>query len=348
LTTLDDGNWRGIEQYLSHAVPKLASQMPEGKIQLGLSVYGIRTTTQQLLATGLTLKKSLKKGGHSVRLIPNQELELGSASVLHNHLTGPTGCEILIVRSGSSVIIAQTTSVQDIDSYTWRDRGRPKRDAKVGMLPPKLAQIIINLARPTTGGVILDPFCGTGVLLQEALLMGYGVYGSDLEPRMIDYSRENIAWLKSHEPWLARNIDTPNSHNNHDSTPVYLEVQDATKFQNNNSFSAVACETYLGRPFTDLPSPDILHQTIADCNLIISKFLRAIQPQLPPGARLCLAVPAWQVRPGTFKHLPLLDSLAELGYNRISFEHVRDESLVYHRADQIVARELLVVTNLAS
>ena len=80
--------------------------------------------------------------------------------------------------------------MQDIESYTKRDRERPKRDAKVGMLPPKLAQIIINLAagqlpeeklqnicdiplgepipRRLLGQTVLDPFCGTGVILQEA------------------------------------------------------------------------------------------------------------------------------------------------------------------------------------
>ena len=43
--------------------------------------------------------------------------------------------------------------------------------------------------------LLLDPFCGTGVVLQEALLMGYDVYGTDLEPRMIDYSGANLDWL---------------------------------------------------------------------------------------------------------------------------------------------------------
>jgi hypothetical protein len=36
--------------------------------------------------------------------------------------------------------------VQDIDAYAERDFERPMRDAFVGMLPPKLAQIMLNLA----------------------------------------------------------------------------------------------------------------------------------------------------------------------------------------------------------
>lgn len=64
----------------------------------------------------------------------------------------------------------RTSFVQDIESYTARDQARPMRDARVGMLPPKLAQIIINLALSNNDITeVLDPFCGTGVVLQEGI-----------------------------------------------------------------------------------------------------------------------------------------------------------------------------------
>jgi tRNA G10 N-methylase Trm11 len=340
LTTLSVTDWREIESYLVKSVPTWAELLPKGKLQLGLSAYGLRVNTDMMLATGLSLKKAIKKTGRPVRLVPNKEIELNSASILHNNLTGPTGWELLLVHCGQQTIIAQTVSVQDIDSYTIRDRERPMRDARVGMLPPKLAQIIINLAAPNKNDVVLDPFCGTGVLLQEALLMNCGVYGSDIEPRMIEYTHKNIEWLKSSEPWFARNIDVDGPGH------VFLEVQDATSFQNHDVIDVIASETYLGKPFTSLPSSEVLNQTASDCNLIIKKFLVTVRAQLARGTRLCLAVPAWQIRRGQFKHLPLLDSLRELGYNRISFEHARADDLIYFRADQIVARELLVLQKL--
>lgn len=352
ISTIDATGWREIEKALQSAIRQINTAMPEGKIQLGLSVYGFRPASNQLLATGLTLKKSLKSDGRSVRLVPNPGLELNAASVIHNHLTGSTGCELLIVRNGSQTIIAQTVHIQDIDDYAIRDRDRPKRDTKVGMLPPKLAQIIINLAtgryqnrranKSTARAAqdvqtVLDPFCGTGVVLQEAMLMGYGVYGTDIEPRMIEYSESNLNWLTT--SWTS-------------PPPRLCEIGDATDHRWGPIFNYVACESYLGRPFTTLPTPDVLRQTVSDCNLIITKFLRNLHGQLPDGARLCIAVPAWQTRPGIFTHLPLtgqssnqsVDSIKELGYNRISFEHARRDDLVYRRDDQIVARELLILT----
>lgn len=352
LTVLDTTDWDEIEKFLLGVAPGHSERMPEGKMRLGLSNIGLRVTSARLGATGLSLKKVIRKTGRNVRVVPNKSAELNAAQVLHNQLTGPTGWELVFVRDGAKTIVAQTVKAQDIEAYTKRDRGRPKRDAKVGMLPPKLAQIIINLAAgalseetltdiceipadqeiplPRLDKTLLDPFCGSGVILQEAALMGYDVYGGDLEPRMVEYARENLEWL-------AENFRLPPISNR-------LQVADATDQEYEPPLDLVASETYLGRPFTSPPAPEILAQTAADCNLIIKKFLKNLHGQIKPDTRLCLAVPAWQTAPGKFKKLPLIDQISDLGYNRVTFEHARDEELIYHRPDQVVARQLLVIT----
>ncbi|HVX23958.1 MAG TPA: methyltransferase domain-containing protein [Candidatus Saccharimonadales bacterium] len=351
LTILDTTNWSKIEKFLLDVSPGHASTMPEGKMRLGLSVIGLPLKPKQLEVTGLKLKKAIRTTGRNVRLVPNNDLELNSAQVLHNQLTGPTGWELYFLRDGEKTVVVQTVKVQDITAYTRRDRERPKRDTKVGMLPPKLAQIILNLAsgaipepqlqnicdipagqavpRTILHQTVLDPFCGTGVVLQEALLMGYDVLGSDLEPRMVDYTQANLKWLGSFT------ADLPDSYT--------VEAGDATNYEWTNPVDLVASEVYLGRPFTSAPNAEILSQTVSECNLIIKKFLQNIHSQLKPGTRLCLAVPAWRTN-GQFRHLPLIDSLSDLGYNRLSFEHLRDANLLYYREDQLVARELLVIT----
>jgi SAM-dependent methyltransferase len=353
LTELSTTNWKEVQKFLLDVSASHSERMPAGKMQLGLSVMGLNVGLKQLEATGLSLKKAIRKTGRSVRLVPNKELELNSASVLHNHLTGPTGWELVLIRDGDKTVVAQTVKVQDIDSYTMRDRGRPKRDTRVGMLPPKLAQIIINLAagqlpedklesicdipageaipRPLLNQTVLDPFCGTGVILQEAALMGYAADGTDVDKRMVDYTKINLEWLGSRQSQGS-------------SFEFKLESADATSHQWNFKFDFVASETYLGRPFTSTPQAEVLAQTVTDCNLIIKKFLKNIHEQIKPGTRLCLAVPAWQTRPNQFKTLPLIDQIDDLGYNRVSFEHVGDDDLRYYREDQIVARQLLVIT----
>lgn len=359
LTILDTTQWKDVDRFLRTVAPQYSQQMPPGKMHLGLSAYGMEVSVQQLLATGLSVKQAIRKAeGRSVRLVPNKSLELNAAQVIHNKLTGPNGWELVLIRDDSKTFVAQTIAIQDIESYTIRDRERPKRDARVGMLPPKLAQQLINLAigpaefsalRGTLSSdvcltaedsqkmhaarkvtTLLDPFCGTGVVLQEGLLMGYQVYGTDIDQRMVTYTRTNLEWLLASHHLIG--------------TDYRLEVGDATIIQWQPPVNLIAGEAYLGRPFTALPAPELMAQTVAECNLIIKKALKNLHAQLPPGTRLCLGVPAWQHKPGQFRHLPLIDQLEELGYNRIRFKYVRDEDLLYYRADQIVARQLLVMT----
>ncbi len=320
-----------IKKHLAEKVGKYSHTLPEGKLKLGISCYGLKASPAKITALGLSLKKAVKAENRSVRLVPNNENTLNSAQVLHNKLISELGLELLLVRDGANTIVAQTTNVQDIDAYTLRDRGRPMRDARVGMLPPKLAQTIINLATIDPKALdkrVLDPFCGTGVVLQEAALMGYSVYGTDLEERMIRYSRDNLNWL----------IDT------HKVTfDWYLHEGDATDTQWQQPIDIIACEGYLGRPFTSVPDNEILQKTINDCDTILKKFLANLEKQTKSGTRMCLAVPSWFVGNKNY-HLGTLDQLGDLGYNRISFVHSLDKDLIYHREGQIVGRELLVVT----
>jgi len=327
IAELHTTNWNGIADQLAAKLPDLIASLPEGKLKLGISVIDLQVGEKQLFATGLTLKKVARATGRSVRIIPNTAPELNSAQVLHNQLTGDLGIELLLVRSGDSTQVAQTTWIQDIDAYAARDHGRPHRDAFVGMLPPKLAQTMLNLAQTAPEHRVLDPFCGTGVVLQEAALLGCAVYGTDLQERMVRYTRDNIAWLQDYKQIPIEKL---------------FETADATDHTWRAPLDRVVCETYLGQPLSGLPKPEKLQEIIRDCNTITTKFLRNLHKQLTPGTRCTIAVPAWRVG-NQFKHLELLDHLEDLGYNRVRFQYASDADMIYHREDQIVARQLLVL-----
>lgn len=329
LTTLTTTNWRTITDKLVDFVPQHVTSLPEGKLTLGISAHNIQTKPQYVGQTALQLKKIIRSSGRPVRIVPNTELSLNSAQVWHNRLTSEHGLELIALADKGKTYIAQTITVQDVDSYSLRDFSRPKRDAFVGMLPPKLAQIMLNLAHPAPNATVLDPFCGTGVVLMEAALQGYTVEGSDISQKMIDYTQANLDWLGATyhmQPKIAA-----------------LTVADATNHTWGEDLESVVCETYLGQPYNTLPRPEILKKNIDTCNLIISKFLQNLAPQLGPNAQICIGVPAWRSQ-NRFLHLPLIDDLEKIGYNRVSFSCASMNDLLYHRPDQIVARELLVLT----
>ena len=325
------GDWMQISRKLVSAYTE-AWKHQSGKITLGISAYGFTANSRDIQKTGIILKSKLKQSGVSLRLIPNETPALSTATSHHNKLgLSDNKVELIVVRaSNNRVIIAESTGSQNITAYAKRDQGRPKRDAFVGMLPPKLAQMIINLAggnnedRP----VLLDPFCGTGVILQEASLMGYDVYGTDLSDKMIDFSTQNLEWL--------RTIQTAPVTNK-------LEQGDAMSHTWKDPIDVIACESYLGQPFSAPPSPAKLREVRGNCDHIISTFLSNIGKQVKPGTPLCVAVPAWRDISGDFTHLPLTKQLESLGYEHIQLATVSPDQLLYYREDQVVARELLVI-----
>jgi len=329
LTTINTVKWDEIIKFINEYIPSHLKSVPEGKIKFGISAFGFDVKPNQLNKTNMQLKKIINKEGKSIRIIPNVGPTLNSAQIIHNMLTSPLGIELVIIKNGDSTLIGQTVNEQDIEAYARRDQARPKRDARVGMLPPKLAQIIINLAVGRNNiKTVLDPFCGTGVILQEAALMNFTPYGTDVDYRMIEYSQENIAWLSGQVNLNDYNFQ------------YSFETADATSFKWTYNFDTVASEVYLGRPLSSLPNQDVLNHIVQDTNTIIKKFLINLTNQTSEGFELCLAVPAWRIN-NDVKHLPILDRLDELGYTRMSFVHVLNKDLVYFRENQIVARELV-------
>ncbi len=338
LTTLPTTYWPDVLRYLIETAPEHAAYVPDGKLTIGVSVYGLSVRPAKMREDLIKIKKAIQATGRSVRIVPNKEPTLSSPQVIHNNLTGSNGWELLCIRRGNETILAQSVHIQDIEAYAARDQARPMRDAKVGMLPPKLAQLLVNLATEGHADrIVLDPFCGTGVVLQEALLMGYDVAGSDLEPRMIDYTTGNLEWLR--REWPAAQGD---------QRIVQLAVGDAQThrwlFDVKPRYPiAVAAETYLGPPLFTIPPPAKLQTIITEVNTLHRHVLQNLASQLASGSRLCLAVPAWQLPDGRLKHLPILDELSKLGYNHVSFRRVSTRELAYRRPGQSVAREILTL-----
>ncbi|MEO8691211.1 MAG: hypothetical protein ABI397_00335 [Candidatus Saccharimonas sp.] len=392
------GDWRTASERIIHHYVEAFSSV-DHKITLGISAYGFdsaRTNARDIQKTGIVLKQRLRKHDVGLRLVPNADLALNTATSHHNKLgLSPNKIELLVVRGKANrIIIAESIGAQNITAIAARDQARPHTDAFVGMLPPKLAQIMINLAvgnkydeLPVDRGsltgsrevplaleetsaarasaaadatearreavfegaketsplpiahmtkalgeakTILDPFCGTGVVLQEALLMGYSAYGSDLSEKMVDYSTKNLAWLDQ------------KYHTGHPT----IELADATDHKWHQPIDAVVAETYLGQPFSAPPSPAKLTEVRNNCNHIVGKFLNNLSSQLAAGTPLCIAVPAWRDKLGDLTHLPLTadSELRKLGYTRVMLETTPSNNLIYSRENQVVTREILILT----
>jgi len=294
----------------------------ESKTSFGISAYGLRDTPKMLAAAGLELKKQLKVRG-SVRLVlPARGLALSAAELRHNAVVRD-GFELVVVVANGEMVVAKTLGVQDIDWYSKRDYDRPARSAKVGMLPPKLAQVLVNT---TSASKVVDPFCGTGVVLQEARLLGREAAGSDLSGEMVDATRTNMVWLDSQVsralPAWAANLA--------DARAVVLEPD-----------VSIVSEGYLGPNLSHSPALPALGTIKSELLALYRDCFRNWAKQLPAGAQISICVPAWRVGK-VWHYLGLVDELASLGYTLKSFRAAQTP-LLYARDDQVVGRQLLLL-----
>lgn len=294
----------------------------DGKTTFGLSYYGVQAGVRYVTAEGLALKKRLRGHG-SVRFVaPQDGMVLSAAQVKFNSLLR-NGFELLVAVHRGDMAVAITEQVQDIDAYAARDYARPSRSAKVGMLPPKLAQIMVNT---TAAPLVCDPFCGTGVVLQEALLLGRKAAGSDLAPAMVASSRENLEWLRRHRPELPE---------------VPVGEADAREVQLPDPPLAVVSEGYLGPHLSHPPTSEKLDSLQKELTSLYAASLRNWAGQIPSGTDVTLTAPVWRTAAG-WQPLGIIDRLPDLGYTLRSFQLVDSRNLVYRRPQQVVGRQLIL------
>jgi tRNA G10 N-methylase Trm11 len=321
----------------------------EHKINFGFSLYFDQSfnKTQRndlsawLFKHALTLKKEIRRETErKVRVVKARNREtLSSVVVTKNDLIAK-GAEINVILTRKRVYLARTEAVQPFEEYRIRDIKRPRRSLKVGMMPPKLAQVIINLAQVKEGGTIYDPFCGLGTVLGEAMLMGYGIYGSDHNPAMVSASQENLAWLG------AKNI----------KSKIFLaSAQNVSSFLRHGLIDAVVSEGDLGPIYYKTPAMPVIRQNFRELKNLYRGALAEWRKILEPQDRVVLTLPYYQKTANQAVLAPFIDIITGLGYTllktlepkelkRLNLALSTRDTLLYARPGQKVGREILILS----
>lgn len=266
---------KDILRSISSAIP----EKYQGKFNFGLSYYGKSKINLKILA--MEFKKILKQSGISSRWVVSREPTLSSVVAEQNKLTTDRGVEIVIIEFNKKLLLGKTLAVQPFKELSFRDYGRPARDDRSGMLPPKLAQIMINLAGLGSDSTILDPFCGSGTILTEAMLMGYrNLIGLDISNKAIKDTKTNIVWTQSEFKILNFKFKIFNA-----------DASQLSKHIAPNSIDAIVTEPYLG---PQRGKPDI-NKTINELEKLYSDSLREFYKILKPSGRVVMVWPVFNL-----------------------------------------------------
>jgi len=281
----------------------------------------------------------------SIRIVhPGKNMELNSASIFKNKMI-KKGAEFnFLFLVSDSIILSKTIAVQDIKSYSERDYDRPGKDARIGIMPPKLAQIMINLAQIKKSEIILDPFCGIGTILQEALLNDYRIIGSDANGDQIANSKKNLEWLS--EKYI---LEYP------DYKIFQSDIKSIIKKIKRNSIDAIVTESTLGPVYKKIPSQAEIKHNYNRFAKMYTGFFQIAKLILRKKRKIVITIPAYKIKDNKYKTAPFIDRLEKIGYSVVSpldqkfisgdIKITSRNSIIYDRPNQIVAREVIVFEN---
>lgn len=325
-----------------------------GKIQFGVSLYMLDMTARlfgEPKRLGMFIKRAMQDSGASIRLVLPEFNSLALASVVvTKNLLITKGAEICVLVGRDVVYVAKTLVVQDFEDYGRRDYQRPMRDEKQGMIPPKVAQIMLNLAGANSGDTMLDPFCGIGTLVQEGVLLGYKMLGTDINPKAIAGSEKNLEWFRNRYKIAKGKFHVDVS----DARSVNEMVEKLKGIAAIKNIQAVVTEGYLGPLFSEYPEKSEIIATFKELTELYAASFAEFNKFLKTGSRIVLCLPAYRKNAGSYEYFPSLDFATSLGYNTVALipaeisgklpflKLTERHTAIYDRKDQIVARELVI------
>ncbi|MFH1232472.1 MAG: DNA methyltransferase [Patescibacteria group bacterium] len=303
-----------------------------GKFKFGISCYDVKTIKEKGL--GLDIKRSLQEEGINCRWVTSSEATLSSVVVEQNNLTSK-GIEIILIETNNKILIGQTLAVQPFKELSFRDYGRPARDDLSGMIPPKLAQIMINLANINPDKTILDPFCGSGTILTEAILMGYkNLIGSDISEKAINDTKININWIKNNYQLSITNYKLFNT-----------SAMQISKYVQPKSIDAIITEPYLGPQRGKIE----IKQVLEELNNLYSKALIEFDKILKSDGCIVMIWPIFCLHQKQNHINPLLNNFKIINplplelFNNKKIKLTDRNTIIYGRPNQIVWREIVIL-----
>jgi tRNA G10 N-methylase Trm11 len=311
---------------------------PKGKVVFGVSAYGSPALIRAAKSLSQSIKTFLAENNRPGRFLVGERGALSSV-VVEKEKLGTRGIELLCAAEKDRVVVARTIAVQPFEDFSHRDYGRPRRDARSGILPPKVARILVNLSGADTSSVLCDPFCGSGTILQEAALLGCTrVIGADISTKAVMETKENLAWLAAQhtQPMPAVAV-------------FQSDIRELGARIPPESVDVIVTEPLLGPP---LRGGEDISAIRRDLEELYERSFRVLFRILRSGSRVVFIFPVFfeNEKPRFMMNLDaccavgfrllqtLPPSLAAYYQRSLSFRH----TILYRRPGQRVGREILL------
>jgi len=285
-----------------------------GKAIFGVSVYWIDSVFRPVAHTmqhfvGSTIKKALasmdKRASFMGFARDRDYPQLSHVEVLKKKMV-ENKAEVLFCVGKEQTFVATTIAVHNPFEFQKRDVGKPIQ-RKIFAISPRLARIMTNLAALRQGQVLLDPFCGVGTILQEALLAGAEVVGMDINNWCVEAATRNLNWLK-------------NEYSLEDAKyrVVQGDVLKLTEKIGREQVDCIVTEPDLGPALRQIPTKPYALRLIEKLKPLHYSFLEEAFRVLRKDGRLVTVSPYIKTRSEQPVAMQISNKAAEIGYRTAS------------------------------
>jgi tRNA G10 N-methylase Trm11 len=188
---------------------------------------------------------------------------------------------------------------------------------------------MVNLSGCIPGKTLLDPFCGVGTILQEALLSRAQVIGVDANSWCVEATNENLEWLS--REYALRDGE------------FRVLKGDALRLRSivGSNIDCIVTEPDLGPALKDVPTSPYAQKIIDKLTPLYSGFLEQAHEVLREGGRLVLVTPCLRTRAGKPITMRTENMAQDIGFAMIypfgkkevfeSYDYVKEDMRIMRR-----------------
>jgi len=283
------------------------------KVLFGVSVYCAEDTLRPLSravqrSVGSAIKNELagfSKKSKFMGFSKDRKLaQLSHVEVLKKNLV-ENQAEVLFCVGRKETWVATTVAAHNPFEFQKRDVYKPNQRTIFAM-PPRLARMMVNLSSCNVGKILLDPFCGVGTVLQEALLERAKVVGMDVNGWCVKAAAENLEWLKGEYGLEGA-----------DFRVVQGDVGGLISKIGQDAVDCVVSEPDLGPALRQVPTGPYAQKIITKLEPLYFVFVEQAYRVLGAGGRLVLATPYIKTRSGQSVTLRIEFEAEKAGFSRV-------------------------------
>ncbi len=278
----------------------------------GVSVYCTNNYLHSALGNiqrfvGSSIKETLAKFGKKSQFMgfrDRKNSQLTHVEVIKKRMV-ENKAEVLFCIGKDETWIATTIAVHNPFDFQKRDVYKPNQRAIFGM-PPRLARMMVNLSSCQAGKTLLDPFCGVGTILQEALLEGAATVGIDANSWCVKAAEENL-------DWIAREYELHSV----DFRVLQGDIGRLAEKVGLETVNCIVSEPDLGPALKQFPTESYAKKIIEKLEPLFTEFIEQAYKVLMLDGRLVLVTPYIKTRSGQSVIMPIDETVKAAGFKRI-------------------------------